>query len=56
MENFPQDAGKSVASMYEFMEGEGLEGEGLAGKEKFCTRRNLPGLPGFGIMERGEDW
>ena len=26
------------------------------GKEKFCTKCNLPNLPGMGIKERGNDW
>jgi hypothetical protein len=29
---------------------------GECGNEKFCTIRNLPVLPGLGIIERGEDW
>jgi len=29
---------------------------GVRGKEKSCTRRNLPGLSGFGIIDKGEDW
>jgi hypothetical protein len=28
--------------------------DGERGKEKSCTRRNLPGLLGFGIMDKGE--
>jgi hypothetical protein len=56
MENFPQEAGKLDASIWEFTEVEGLALLGEIGNEKFCTKRNFPGLPGLGIMERGEDW
>jgi hypothetical protein len=56
MENFPQVVGKSVALMNELIEGLGKAGLGLWGKEKFCTNLNLPGLPGFGMIESGDDW
>jgi hypothetical protein len=56
MENFPHVAGKLVAEMDELMDGLGLEGDRAMGKEKFCTSLNLPGRPGLGIMESGDDW
>jgi hypothetical protein len=30
--------------------------EGVWGAEKLWTARNFPGLPGFGMMESGDDW
>ena len=30
--------------------------EGKSGYEKFCTSLNLPGWPGLGTIEMGEDW
>jgi hypothetical protein len=56
MENFPHAVGKLLALMEEFTEGLGNELFGECGNEKFCTIRNLPVLPGLGIIERGEDW
>jgi hypothetical protein len=35
IENFPQDVGKLLASMWELMEGRGFDGDVNSGKEKF---------------------
>lgn len=35
---------------------EGGDAEGAWEKERFWTRQNFPGLPGFGTSERGEVW
>ena len=56
MENFPHVVGKLLASIAELMEGKGLVAFGDDGNEKFCTNLNLPGRPGLGIKESGDDW
>ena len=51
--NVPQVHGKSSDFWEELMEGvEELE----CGKERFCTRRYLPGLPDLGTRDKGDDW
>lgn len=55
MENFPHIMGKLSALSAELIDGEGLVEFRIDGKEKFCTSLNLPGCPGLGIKESGED-
>jgi len=50
----PYVQGKRSESTLELIELMG--GEGLLGKDKFCISRNLPGLPGLGIMDSGAVW
>ena len=38
------------------MDGFGCKGVVLWGNEKFWMIRNWLGLPGLGIIEKGEDW
>jgi hypothetical protein len=54
VEKVPHVHGKREESMQALMEGMGEAGE--CGKEKSWTRRNLPGLWGFGIMDNGDVW
>jgi hypothetical protein len=42
--------------MKELIDELGSWGEGESGYEKFCTSLNLPGRPGLGTIEMGEDW
>lgn len=56
MEDFPQVAGKSWGLTKELMEGDVWGCLGIRGNEKFCTNLNLPGHPGLGIIDNGEDW
>ena len=50
----PHVHGKSLALMDELMEAR--DGEAVCGCEKLWTARNLPGLPGLGMMEIGDVW
>ena len=49
----PQVHGKESGSMEQLMEEE--VGVGERGYEKLCTALYLPGLPGLGTHESGED-
>jgi len=55
-EKVPHVHGKSSELVKELMEGFGKDGEGESGKDKFWGLQNFPGLPGLGMMEKGEDW
>ena len=56
VENFPHVVGKLLALIAELIDGKVLVEFGIDGKEKFWTSLNLPGHPGLGIKESGEDW
>ena len=54
VEKVPHVHGYSEESMAALMDEIG--DDGVCGKEKSCTRRNLPGLPGLGMMVNGDVW
>jgi hypothetical protein len=56
IENLPQVVGKSLASIWELIDGLWCGNLGLWGNENFWINLNLSILPGFRIMERGDDW
>ena len=56
VEKFPHVQGIKSAVITLLIDGLGKRGDVWMGKEKFCTKRNFPGLPGLGIRESGNDW
>jgi hypothetical protein len=56
VEKVPQVHGYKFESIEELIEEIPKDGFGLRGKERFWMSLYLPGLPGFGTMERGEVW
>lgn len=56
VENFPHVHGSRSVVKALLMDGLGKRCEVWMGNEKFCTKRNLPNLPGLGINESGDDW
>jgi hypothetical protein len=51
----PHVQGKSSELSFELMDGLECANDVTRGKEKFWITRNFPGLPGFGMMDMGED-
>ena len=56
VENLPHVHGSKSVMIASLIDGFGKCGDVWMGNEKFCTKRNFPGLPGLGIRESGDDW
>jgi hypothetical protein len=52
---FPQVQGKLSELSLELMDSLGCSNNVTRGKEKFWIMQNFPGLPGFEMMDMGED-